>query len=99
MTLLFQYSRSLFRAYYEKLIAVFNYCIRSGIFVPQLLKVTEVKLDFKKCHTTSKTDSRQLSTLSNFSTIFEKLTNLQLNNYMKTKFQFSKKRRHSACIT
>ena len=41
---------------------------------------------FKKGDPTSKTDYCPVSTLSNFSKIFEKLVYLQLNNYMQNKF-------------
>ena len=41
---------------------------------------------FKKGDPTSKTDYRPMSTLSNFSKIFEKLIYLQLTNYMQNIF-------------
>ena len=41
---------------------------------------------FKKGDPTSKKDYRPVSTLSNFSKIFEKLIYSQLNDYMKNKF-------------
>ena len=41
---------------------------------------------FKKGDPTSKADYHSVSTLSNFSKIFEKLIYLQLNNYMQNKF-------------
>ena len=41
---------------------------------------------FKKSDPTSITDYRPVSTLSNFSKIFEKLIYLQLNNYIQNKF-------------
>ena len=40
---------------------------------------------FKKGDPTSKTDYRPMSTLSNFSKIFEKLIYLQLNNHIQNK--------------
>ena len=40
----------------------------------------------KKGDPTSKTDYHPVSTLSNFSKIFEKLIYLQFNNYMQNKF-------------
>ena len=68
-------------AYYEKLTDIFNNCLRSGAF-PEILKKSEVTPVFKKGdHPTSKLDYRPVSTLSNFSKIFEKLIYLQLNNY------------------
>ena len=72
-------------AYYEKLTDIFNNCIRSGTF-PEILKKHKVTLVFEKGDPTSKTDYRPVSTLSNFSKIFEKLIYLQLNNYMHNKF-------------
>ena len=72
-------------AYYEKLTDIFNNCIRSGTF-PEILKKSEVTPVFKKGDPTSKTGYRPVSTLSNFSKIFEKLIYLQLNNYMQNKF-------------
>ena len=72
-------------AYYEKLTDIFNNCIRSDTF-PEILKKSEVTPVFKKGDPTSKTDYRPVSTLSNFSKIFEKLIYLQLNNYMQNKF-------------
>ena len=74
-----------FSAYYEQLTDIFNDCIRSGTF-PEILKKSEVKPVFKKGDLTSKTDYRPVSTLSNFSNIFEKLIYLQLSNYMQNKF-------------
>ena len=65
--------------YYEKLTDIFNNCIRSGTF-PEINKKSEVTPVFKKGDLTSKTDYRPVSTVSNFSKIFEKLIYLQLNN-------------------
>ena len=72
-------------AYYEKLTGIFNNCVRSGTF-PEILKKYEVIQVFKKGDLTSKTHYRLVSTLSNFSKIFEKLIYLQLNKYMQNKF-------------
>ena len=71
--------------YYEKLTDIFNNCIRSGTF-PEILKKSEVTPVFKKGDPTSKTDYRPVSTLSNFSKIFEKLIYFQLNNCMQNEF-------------
>ena len=59
--------------------------IRSGLF-PEILKKSEVTPVFKKGDPTSKTNYLPVSTLSDFSKIFEKLIYLQLNNYMQNKF-------------
>ena len=68
-------------AYYEKLTDIFDNCIRSSTF-PGILKKSEVTPVFKKGH-------RPVSTLSNFSKIFEKLIYLQLNKYMQNKFSIN----------
>ena len=52
-------------AYYEKLTDIFNNCIRSDTFL-EILKKSEVTPVFKKDDSTSKTDYRPVSTLSNF---------------------------------
>ena len=75
-------------AYYEKLTDIFDNCIRSSHF-PLILKKSEVTPVFKKGNPTSKTDHRPVSTLSNFSKIFEKLIYLQLNKYMQNKFSIN----------
>ena len=90
-------------AYYEKLTGIFNKCIKSGTF-PEILERSEVTHVFEKGDPTSKRDYRLVSTLSDFSKIFEKLIYLQLNNYMKNKFSvyftnFWKKPRDSARTT
>ena len=72
-------------ACYEKLTDAFNNFIKSGTF-PDILKKAEVTSIFKKGDPTSKTDYHLVSTLSNFSNSFEKLSYLQLNNYMQNKF-------------
>ena len=72
-------------AYCKKLSDILNDCIRSDTF-PEILKKSEVTPVFKKDDPTSKIDYRPVSTLSNFSKFFKKLINLQLNNYMQTKF-------------
>ena len=72
-------------AYYEKLTDIFKNCVRSVTF-PEILKKAEVKPVFEKGDTTSKTDYHPVSSLSNFSKIFEKLIYWQLSNYMENKF-------------
>ena len=69
---------------YEKLADILNNCIRSGTF-PEILKKAEVT-PVTPVDPTSKTYYRLVSTLSNFSKIFEKLIYVQLNNYMHNKF-------------
>ena len=61
---------------------------RSGTF-PEILKKVGVTRVFKKGNPTSKTDYRSVSSLSNFSKIFEKLIYLQVNNYMQNKFSIT----------
>ena len=72
-------------AYCKEVTDNFNNCIRSGTF-PEILKKAEKTQVFKKGNPISKTDFRPVSTLSNFSKIFEKLIYLQLNDYMQNKF-------------
>ena len=71
--------------YYEKLTDIFNYRMKSGTS-PEILKTSEVTSVFKKGDPTLKTDYLPVSTLSNFSKIFEKLIYLQLNNCPQNKF-------------
>ena len=59
-------------AYYEKLTDIFNNYIRSGVS-PEVLKKAEVMPVFKKVDRTSKTDYHPVSTLWNFSKLFERL--------------------------
>ena len=59
-------------ACYEKLTNIFHNCIRSGTF-SEILKKAKVTPVFKKGDPSSKTDYRPVSTISNFSKIFEKL--------------------------
>ena len=50
------------------------------------LKKSEVTPVLQKVISHQKADHRPVSTLSNFSNIFEKFIYLQLNNYMQSKF-------------
>ena len=74
-----------FSAYYEKVTDIFDNCTREGTF-PEILKKSEATPVFKKGDPSSKTYYRPVSTLSNFSKIFEKFIYLQLNEYMQNKF-------------
>ena len=79
-----------FSAYYEKVTDIFDNCTREGTF-PEILKKSEATPVFKKGDPSSKTYYRPVSTLSNFSKIFEKfiylqLNEIKLNDYMRNKF-------------
>ena len=81
---------------------VFNDCIRSDTF-RKILEKAVVTLVFKKGDPTSKTNYRPVITQSNVPKIFEKLIYFPLDIHMQNIFnllnRFSKKPRHSACIT
>ena len=50
-----------------------------------ILKYADITLFFKKGDTTDKSSYRQISTLSNFSKIFERLIYTQINLFIKNK--------------
>ena len=72
-------------SYSGKLTSIFNHCLRSGDF-PSKLKHAEITPVFKKGDSTSKENYRPISTLSNFSKVFERLIHNQINDYMENKF-------------
>ena len=71
-------------AYSHRLTIIFNNCIRNGRF-PDILKYADITSVFKKGDTTDRRNYRPISTLSNFSKIFEKLIYNQVNSYMESK--------------
>ena len=71
-------------AYSHRLTIIFNNCIRNGRF-PDILKYADITSVFKKRDTTDRRNYRPISTLSNFSKIFEKLIYNQVNSYMESK--------------
>ena len=70
--------------YSHKLTIIFNNCIKSKKF-PDILKYADTTPVFKKGNTTDKSHYGPISTLSNFSKIFEKLIYSQVNSYMEPK--------------
>ena len=71
--------------YPHKLTILFNNYIENSKF-PNILKCTNITPVFKKGEATDKSNYRPISTLSNFSKIFEKLIYSQVNSYMEPKF-------------
>ena len=70
--------------YSHRLTIIFNNCIKNSKF-PDILKYADITPVFKKGDTTDKSNYRPISTLSNFSKIFEKLIYNQVNSYMEAK--------------
>ena len=62
-----------------------NDCLKNNIF-PEILQNAEMTFCFKKGDKGEKEYYRQVSILSNFSKVFEKLIYNQLNEFMETKF-------------
>ena len=71
--------------YFHRLTIIFNNCIRNGKF-PDVLRHADITPVFKKGDITDKCNYRPISTLLNFSKIFEKLIYSQLNSYMEPTF-------------
>ena len=71
--------------YSKKLADIFNESIKMGKF-PDILKKAEVTPVYKKDDMNSKQNYRPVSTLSNLSKVFEKLTYSQVNTYVSDKF-------------
>ena len=73
------------QVYSSKLTQILNHCVSTASF-PYLLKYADVTLVFKKDgDVTDKENCRAISTLSNFSKIFEKLTCNQSFEFMNIK--------------
>ena len=70
--------------YCEKLASIFNDCLKENKF-PNLMKIAEISPVFKKLDNTSKDNYRSISTLSNFTKLFESILFRQLNRYMQKK--------------
>ena len=71
--------------YCEKLPSIFNDYLKENKF-PNLMKIAEISPVFKKLDNTSKDNYRPISTLSNFTKLFESILFTQLNRYMQNKF-------------
>ena len=76
--------------YCEKLASIFDDCLKENKF-PNLMKIAEINPVFKKLDNTSKDNYRPISTLSNFTKLFESILFTKLNRYMQKKF--------SKCLT
>ena len=72
--------------YCEKLASIFDDCLKENKF-PNLMKIAEINPVFKKLDNTSKDNYRPISTLSNFTKLFESILFTQLNRYMQNKFR------------
>ena len=53
---------------------------------PNVMKIAEISPVFKKLDITSKDKYKPISTLSNFTKLFESILFTQLNRYMQNKF-------------
>ena len=71
--------------YCEKLASSFNNCLKENKF-PNLMKIAKIGPVFKKLVNTSKDNYRPISTLSNFTNLFESILFTQLNRYIQNKF-------------
>ena len=70
--------------YSQVLTTIFNECVKSGNF-PDISKYVDITPVLKKGDTTDKTNYRPISSLSNLSKVFEKLTYTQINSFMEPK--------------
>ena len=79
----FEYTGFVFlwiQIYLQVLTKIFNDCVKRGNF-PDILKYA----DFKKGDTANKTNYRPISTLSNFSKVFQKMIYAQINSLIEPK--------------
>ena len=60
-------------------------CLKNTFF-PEKLKTAEITACFKKGDKGEKDNYNSISTLSNFSEVFERLIHNQLNDFIETKF-------------
>ena len=70
--------------YCEKLASIFNDCVKENKF-PHLMKIAEISPVFKKLGYSSKDNYRPISTLSDFTKLFQSILFTQLNRYMQNK--------------
>ena len=71
--------------YLQELTKIFNNFEKSGNF-PDILKYAVILHQFsKRGDATDKTNYRPISSLSNFSNVFEKMIYAQINSFMESK--------------
>ena len=70
--------------YSQVLTNIFNDCIKSGKF-PDILTYADITPVSRKGDTTDKTNYRPVSTLSNFSKVFDKIIYAQISSFMEAK--------------
>ena len=73
-------------SYCKKLASIFNDCLKKNNKVSNLIIIAEISPVFKKLDNTSKDNYRSISTLSNFTKLFESILFTQLNKHMQSKF-------------
>ena len=73
-----------FHIYSQVLTNIFNDCVKSSNF-PDILKYADITPVFKKVDTTDKTNYGAISTVSNFSKVFEKLIYAKISSFMETR--------------
>ena len=81
--------------YCEKLASIFNDCLKENKF-PNLMKIAEISPVFKKLDNTSKDNYRSISTLSNFTKLFESILFMQ-HRFMQNKFSKYLKKYFEKC--
>ena len=63
---------------------IFKDCVKSGNF-PDILNYADITPAFKKGDSTDKANYRPLSTLSNFSKVFQKIIYAQIRSFIELK--------------
>ena len=71
--------------YCEKHASIFNDCLKESKF-PNLMTIDEINPVFKNLENTSQDKYTPISTLSNFTKLFESILFTQLNRYVQNKF-------------
>ena len=74
-----------FQSTWRKLASIFNDCLEENMF-PNVMKIAEISPVFKKLDITSKDKYKPISTLSNFTKLFESILFTQLNRYTQKNF-------------
>ena len=73
-----------FHIYSQVLTKIFNDCVKTSNFA-DILKYADITPVFKKVDTTDKTNHGAISTVSNFSKVFEKLIYAKISSFMETR--------------